>query len=299
MLTLQAREVRAGFSLLEGPRWLNDSLFVSDFFAHTVWRIGVDRGGDVTSIEAYATVAGQPSGLGLLDGRVMSVSMVDRRVLRLPEAEVYADLSSLLPSEANDMCVASNGDMYVTTFGTAGIGSTELHEAPLVHIPKDGGPSVAAEGLIFPNGIALSSDERTLFVAETYAARITAFDRDERGSLSRRRVFVSLDDSAIPATATAGDVRLACLPDGLAVDRSGRLWMADAKGPAVQCFSAAGDRLLSVSTAPYSSYAVAIGGHDGQQLFVCCAPANGTFDPRATRHSVLMVADLKGAPEQC
>jgi len=74
-------ELAAGFSYLEGPRWRNGKLYVSDFYTHQVLAIG-----EAGKVELVATVPEQPSGLGWLpDGRLLIVSMRDRRVLRQEE----------------------------------------------------------------------------------------------------------------------------------------------------------------------------------------------------------------------
>ena len=106
----------AGLSFAEGPRWHDDRLVFSDFYRHEV--LSATMTGELTVL---ATVAGQPSGLGWLpDGRMLVVSMVDRRVLRLePDGSLveHADLSSLATWHCNDMVVDRFGRAYVGNFG--------------------------------------------------------------------------------------------------------------------------------------------------------------------------------------
>src|SRR4051812_34652165 len=83
-----------GRSFLEGPRWYKGSLYVSDFFTHEVLRFD-DRGGQVV-----CEVEGQPSGLGFTpDGRLLVVSMLDRRLLRLDGRDLteVASFAELAP----------------------------------------------------------------------------------------------------------------------------------------------------------------------------------------------------------
>src|ERR1700730_11022442 len=93
-----------GLAFPEGPRWHDDRLWFSDMHAHLVMSVGPD--GD---LRPEVEVPNQPSGLGWLpDGRLLVVSMVDRRLLRLdPEglAEV-ADLTPFAAWHCHDMVVA-------------------------------------------------------------------------------------------------------------------------------------------------------------------------------------------------
>ena len=98
----------SGYTFLESPRWHNDRLWLSDFYTHQVVR--VDLQGQVDKV---ADVPGQPSGMGWLpDGRLLVVSMRDRKILR-QEADgrlvTHADLSSVADGHANDMVVDAQG----------------------------------------------------------------------------------------------------------------------------------------------------------------------------------------------
>ena len=80
-----------GLTFPEGPRWHLGELYFSDFFTHRV--IAVDPAGRSRTV---CEVASQPSGLGWLpDGRLLVVSMLDRKLLRLDPAglALHADLS--------------------------------------------------------------------------------------------------------------------------------------------------------------------------------------------------------------
>ncbi|HMA47133.1 MAG TPA: SMP-30/gluconolactonase/LRE family protein, partial [Frankiaceae bacterium] len=104
--------VATGFSYLEGPRWHAGRLWASDVYAHRVVAVAPDG-----AVEKVAEVPAQPSGLGWLpDGRLLIVSMRDRRVLRRePSGELveHADLSGLASWHLNDMVVDAAGRAYV------------------------------------------------------------------------------------------------------------------------------------------------------------------------------------------
>jgi len=104
-----------GLAFPEGPRWHDGRLFFSDQHDRRVY--AMDPTGRA---EVVVEVPQQPSGLGWLpDGRMLIVSMLDRRVLRLEEGALVqdVDLSELAPAECNDMVVDSVGRAYVGNFG--------------------------------------------------------------------------------------------------------------------------------------------------------------------------------------
>ena len=116
-MTGQMTTVADGFHFLEAPRWHDGRLWFSDFYGYKVRSMRED-GSDVRE---EATVPGQPSGLGWLpDGRLLVVSMRDRKILRRePDGtlSVHADLSPHATGHTNDMVVDAQGRAYVGNFG--------------------------------------------------------------------------------------------------------------------------------------------------------------------------------------
>lgn len=136
------------------------------------------------------------------DGSMLIVAMSSRRVLRRSldgKIRVHADLGGIAASHCNDMVVDSNGRAYVGEFGfdlhkgleTRGPSSVFADHvtAKLARISPEGVVDVAAQDLHFPNGTVITPDGRTLIVAETLAAGLTAFDIGRDGTLSGRRVW--------------------------------------------------------------------------------------------------------------
>src|ERR1700722_10555211 len=104
-----------GLAFPEGPRWHDGRLFFSDQHDRRVWAMD-----PIGKAEMIVEVPHQPSGLGWLpDGRMLIVSMIDKKVLRLEGDELveHADLSELAPGECNDMVVDTKGRAYVGNFG--------------------------------------------------------------------------------------------------------------------------------------------------------------------------------------
>lgn len=260
-----ARDVAFG----EGPRWHEGRLWWSDMHQHRVCRLGDDG-----TVETVCEVPTRPSGLGWLpDGRLLVVSMVDRRVLRL-EANgtlvTHADLSALAPRRCNDMVVDAHGRAYVGNFGFE-IGTDGVDEAPcgtvLIAVEPDGSPRVVADGLWFPNGMVVL-DGRTLVVAETWAARLTAFDIDAAGDLSNRRTWAKLDGSVYP--------------DGICLDPEGSIWVASPSTR--ECLRVREGGEVTARVQPgRSAFACALGGAEGRTLYVCTAESH---DPERQRREL-------------
>src|SRR5690606_32273264 len=115
MKELSTEVFAEGFVFLEGPRWRDHRLWVSDMHGHTVYRLQEDG-----MREAVVEVPGKPSGIGFLpDGTPLIVSMHDRRLMKLVDGKltVHADLAALCPYEINDMVVDGRGNAYVGNIG--------------------------------------------------------------------------------------------------------------------------------------------------------------------------------------
>jgi sugar lactone lactonase YvrE len=266
------RVVASGFTFLEAPRWHRGALYVSDFHTRAVYAVA--EGGLARKVH---DVEGTPSGLGFsADDRLMVVSMQENSVLvALPppsgELTLHADLRDHQAGPANDMLVDAHGRAYVGCDGFDEATGEPIRPAPLVIVDATGQARVVADDLFYPNGMALSPDGQTLYVAETFAARIAAFQVTPDGSLCDRRIWATFGD--LPTLGTVDDAidDLAVLPDGLALDVNGDVWVADAKGHGVRLVREGGEVMDFVDTGDLAVYAVALGGDDARTLFMCAA----------------------------
>ncbi|CAI5711266.1 unnamed protein product [Hyaloperonospora brassicae] len=153
------------------------------------------------------------SGLGWLpDGRLLISSMNNRQVLVHDEAAdtttVYADVKDVTHVRANDMVVSTSGRAYVGSFGFHFDGLQSIRSSAIVSIGTDGTVRVEATGVVFPNGMVITPDGRTLIVAETFEGRLTAYDIDQDGRLFNRRVWADVGSPI----------------DGIALDAEGCVW---------------------------------------------------------------------------
>ncbi len=179
--------VATGMTFTECPRWHGGRWYFVDFYSHRVLSMEAD-GAD---LRTELTVPAQPSGLGWLpDGRLLVVSMKDRRILRR-EADgtvvEHADLSDLAAYPLNDMVVDEVGRAYVGNFGFDLMAGEDAAPTPLILVDTDGSARHISEPLYFPNGSVITPDGKTLIVDETFGNRVSAFDILEDGSLGPRR----------------------------------------------------------------------------------------------------------------
>lgn len=265
-----------GLAFPECPRWRDGALYFSDMHDGVVWRL--TPAGHADRILELPTF---PAGLGWLpDGTLQIVSMRDRRVLRMTKTGLVtaADLSSIVPHYTNDMVIDGDGRAYIGNFGFDLNGGESPRSTVLLSVAPDGAVSIAAEDLMFPNGAVIAPDGRTLLIAESFGARITAFTIAPGGALSNRRVF-----------ATLGGL----YPDGICLDAEGAIWVSCAGGHKVIRVTASGAIAEEIPFPDRDAYACMLGGEDRRDLYICTARGHlpdRTTKLRSGRIEVLRVA---------
>lgn len=268
-------KIAEGYMWSEGPVWKDGSLLFSDVPDNKIYQW--KPGGGAPKIflqpsggmEATAIIKSPGSNGLTLDakGNLILCQQGPRRVARLeadgrqiPIADIYEGKHFSSP---NDVIYASNGNLYFTD---PPYGFEELNDSPLkelkfngVFLVKPGGQVIAViKDLTFPNGIALSPDEKTLYigVSDPNAAKIYAYDVQADGTVANRRVF--FDATPLVSEQRAG------LPDGMKIDRMGNMWTAGPGG--ILIISPAGKHLGTLLTGqPTGNCAW---GDDGSTLYV-------------------------------
>ena len=252
-----------GLMFPEGPRWREDKLWFSDMHAGRVMTVDMDG-----HFEVITTVPNSPSGLGWLpDGRLLVVSMLDRRLLRLDEGALteVADLGQLASFHCNDMVVDHQGRAYIGNFGFDLNAQAPFSPAEVILVHPDGQAMVAADEMAFPNGSVITPDGKTLIVAETFGSRLTAFDIEEDGSLSNRRIWAEVEGA---------------FPDGICLDAEGGIWVASPAGKTgVMRVCEGGDITHHIEVATHA-YACMLGGPRRTTLFMLTAE---TINPDGAR----------------
>jgi sugar lactone lactonase YvrE len=262
-----------GLSFTESPRWRDGRLYVSERYARGVLAVSVDG-----SVETVARTEGLPCGLGFLpDGRLLIISMLDRKILRREHDGTlveHANLSALAPGPVNDMIVDHEGVAWAGNFGFDLFGGAPARSTVLIRVEPDGSAAIAADDLHFPNGTVLTPDGRTLIVAESTANRLSAFTVAD-GKLSERHTWAAFGPA--PETSDVSEIlrTVAVVPDGICLDAEGAIWVADVSNRRLLRI-AEGCRILDeLPTGGDCAFACMLGGDDGRTLFACVAP---TFD---------------------
>jgi sugar lactone lactonase YvrE len=202
----------------------------------------------------------EPAGLGWLpDGSLLVVSTTRRQVLRLADGvlSLHADLSSVASGpESNDMVVDRHGRAYVTNFGFDLEGGEPPRGGPLACIQPSGDVSVAADELIFGNGLAIRDDD-LLVVAESFGYRLTAFVIGEGSQLSNRRILVTFPEG--------------WTPDGICLDSQGAIWVTVPSESCIVRVGQDGAVTDKIETGDRRPYACVLGGEDLCDLLICTA----------------------------
>jgi sugar lactone lactonase YvrE len=254
----EPRILTDGLVMGESPRWHDGRLWLSDWGAREILAIGDDGRREVVVGDAPAL----PFCIDWLpDGRLL---VVDGRAGRLLRREAngalvtHADLTPLAAPPWNDIVVDGRGNAYV---GATGFDFPGGDFAPgiVALVTPDGSARGVADGVAFPNGIAVTPDGATLILAESYGNRLTAWDIDADGGLSGRRVWADLGDG---------------VPDGICVDAEGAVWYADV--PNKRCVRVReGGEVLQTVVADRGCFACMLGGADGTTLFVVASEWRG------------------------
>lgn len=253
----------SGLGYLEAARWHDGTLWFSDIKNKTVNRL--TETGEHTVV---ATIDARPSGIGFMpDGTPLVVSMENSELVLLKDRE-QETIASFDGKMINDMAVDSKGRAYISQFGFDLFGGEPPKPTGLLIRHPDGRIEQNGEGLIFPNGIAISPDERLLVVAESFGipkTKLTAFDINPDGSLSNQRIFAEFGSSDTD------------VPDGICMDSEGAVWVSfTRRGEYRRVFE--GGKVADVISIPPEggNYCVdcVLGGEDMRSLFMLIADTN-------------------------
>ena len=238
-----------GLGFPESTRWHDGRVWLCNWGSGEV--LAVTTAGD-SSVAARLAPRTLPFSVDWLpDGRLLVVDGPRRLLLRQerPGAglDVVADLSGLGPAPLNELVVGEAGNAYVN--GGSGV---------VVLVRPDGSAEQVADGLRWPNGMALIDEGRTLVVADSHAEELVGYDVRPDGSLSDRRVWAALDQA----------------PDGICADAEGALWVASVPGRGCTRVREGGD-VLEVIGVDRGCFACMLGGEDGRTLFIAAARWRG------------------------
>ncbi len=193
----------------------------------------------------------------------------------------YADLRPLSEHGCNEIVVDGRGNAYVNGGGFDAPGQNAA-SGIIALVTPDGAARQVADGIAFPNGMAVTPDNSTLIIAESHGKRLTAFDIAADGSLSNRRVWADLGDG---------------VPDGICIDADNAVWYADV--PNKRCVRVReGAEVLQTINVDRGCFACMLGGADKRTLFIMAAEWRGfekMMDGLGTGQALTVEAPAPGA----
>ena len=248
-----------GRGLVESPRWHDDRLYFSDWSSGEV--LAVDLAGQS---EVIARVDSLPLCTDWLpDGRLVIVSSAEGRLLRREPDGTLATYADLGRPGWNDIVVDGRGNAYVNGGGSDPMSGEAFRPGGVLLVTPTGAVREVADDIAFPNGMAVTADNSTLIVADSYRHCLVAFAIDANGGLSNRRVWADLGSGT---------------PDGICVDAEDAVWYADV--PNEVCVRVAeGGEVLQTVELDRGGFACALGGTSGTTLFVVAAEWLGMTVP--------------------
>jgi sugar lactone lactonase YvrE len=258
---MQPRVLLDGLAMPESPRWHDGRLWLSNWGTREI--VAVDLDG------SSAVVGEGPDGLGwatnwLPDGRMLITGPELIRVEADGSRVRHADLSHISPLGWSEITVDGRGNLYVNTinFDFAEFNdvlSSGRAPGKVALVTPDGEAREVANELAFPNGMVVTQDNGTLVVGESFAARLTAFDIEDDGSLSNRRVWAD-----------------GVGPDGICLDADGCIWASSGNMANDAARIREGGEVLERIELGRPCFATMLGGADRRTLFMLTADWRGT-----------------------
>jgi sugar lactone lactonase YvrE len=247
-----------GLAFGESPRWHDGRLWFANWGTQEI--VAVDLDGRSEVVASLPTTF--PYSIDWLpDGRMLVVSGREALLLRQEPGGLlvpHADLSGI-DRVFNEIVVDARGNAYVNGGGFDLAAGEGFRPGVVVLVTPDGAARRVADGIAFGNGMAVTPDNGTLIVAESYGNRLAAFDIAADGGLSNRRVWADLGDG---------------FPDGICIDAEGAVWYGDV--PNRRCVRVReGGEVLQTIDLDRGCFACMLGGPDRRTLFMMAAQWHG------------------------
>ena len=262
----QPKTIHDGGCYFEGPRWHQGRLWFVDCMARTLLSLGPS--GECEQNAKFDDDT--PCGLGVLpDGRIIVLTMSRKRLFAFQDGalSLYADLSDIATGTIDDMIVDRLGRAWVGDLGF------DLPPPPdrgavgrIIQVAPDGTKRVVADGLRFPNGIAVSPDNDRLVVAEMDGACLADYDIAPDGGLKLRGRFGSMKS-----------------PDGICLDADGAVWVAAFEEDAFIRLDRDGRELQRIDVPGRRALACVLGGPERRTLY--CLSAATSYEELRQRKS--------------
>jgi sugar lactone lactonase YvrE len=253
MTPSETHTLLTGLTFGESPRWHDGRFWFSNWVAQEIVAVDLEGRSEVMLRLPFAEY---PFSIDWLpDGRLLIVSASDQPLLRHePDGRLVAHVNDLACGW-NEIVVDGRGNAYINGGSLDVFAGGRFTPGVIVLVTPDGSARQVADGIAFPNGMAVTPDNATLIIAESYANRLTAFDIMADGSLSDRRGWADLGEG---------------VPDGICLDAEGAIWYADV--PNRRCVRVReGGEVLQTIELDRGCFACMLGGEGGQTLFMLAA----------------------------
>jgi gluconolactonase len=260
----KVEHLASGYKWSEGPVWMGSSVVFSDVPNNTAfeWKEGAKEASVFLKPSGSVDPSGQGSN-GLArnkDGQLLLCQHGDRCVARLEKDGRFTQLATQFEGKRfnspNDLCLHDDGSVFFTDppYGLKDKSKAEMGFNGVFKLSADGKVTLVTKALNWPNGIALSPDQKTLYVAVSDPAqpRVMAYNLDGSGE---RLVF---DATSLKSPEKKGGC------DGMKVDQKGNIWTTGPGG--VLILSPEGKHLGSILTGQPTANC-AFGG-DGSTLYI-------------------------------
>jgi len=275
------RELATGFGgdigPAEGPLWISEGRHLLFNDIQTARRMKYTPG---QSASVAMEKTNEANGITRdLQGRIISAEHLTRRVTRYePDGSITVVANSFQGKRLlrpNDVIVKSDGTIYFTDpGGTAAPEEWDVTLSGVYRVSADlGSMSLVIDDMVRPNGLALSPDERVLYVADSRRRHVRAYDLQPNGmaAMETSRVFADLGGPE-PG-----------VPDGIKVDTAGNLYSGGGGG--LYIIDSKGKKLGRIVHGQPATTNVAFGGDDWKTLY---------FTTRSTLFSVAV--KIAGVP---
>lgn len=249
-----------GFQFTEGPLWLaSGTLLFSDIRANRIY-VWNDDGSPLGSVSIFLSAPASTNGLTLdRENRILICEPTRFQITRLdPDGSLTPVVSSYDGSpfnSPNDLVVHSSGRIYFTDPDYTCATCPKNQPVQGVYSFDPGGTiTLEIADMIRPNGLAFSPDESLLYVGSVRDSYINVYTMDAEGRATEGRLFCQ-----------------ATHPDGMKVDRDGRLWVSVDEGLAVFDPSGALLGTLTIGSLSTNTTNLAFGGADYRTVFITAA----------------------------
>ncbi|MCL1125885.1 SMP-30/gluconolactonase/LRE family protein [Shewanella surugensis] len=267
-----------GLCYPESPRWHAGELWFSDVFLGEIKIL--DHQGQVRLLARYDGVL---SGIGWMpNGDFCAVSVFEHQVLKINEDHFFtwAELDDEESFASNDMIIDASGHAFIGNISFNYMEGEEPRMGNIKQLDIHGNCSTAVNEIGTANGMAISDDGKTLFVAETFSDCLSAFTLNEQGTLSGKWQVTRFPTGSGP--------------DGICLDKQGAIWVACSQSCYVYRVGSQGEYLDRLSLpGGVHPLACVLGGSERKTLFIMTTRIFDPVEAKASLSGAIYCVDVE------